>query len=95
MIFIGDGDTDIPCFRLVKDQGGHSIAVYRQHAKKHGAKRAAERLKEDGRVNFLAPANYQDGTELDRLVKAINQKGKRRNRILAARENILNSLSLP
>lgn len=72
MVFIGDGDTDIPCFRLVKEQGGHAIAVYKPKTK--GAKGKAEKLIQDGRVNFMAAANYQDNNEVDRVVKGIIDK---------------------
>lgn len=72
MIYIGDGETDVPCFRLVKDQGGHSISVYRPHTKK--AKGTSEKLIQDGRVNFAAPADYRDSKELDQIVKAIIDK---------------------
>ena len=73
MIFIGDGETDIPCFRLVKDQGGHSIAVYRLRARSKG-KKDAEKLIEQGRVHFALPADYTEGSELDVAVKRIIDK---------------------
>ncbi len=72
MVYVGDGLTDIPCFRLVKDQGGHSIAVYR--ANKKNGKDQAKTIMKDGRVNFAAPANYADGSLLDRIVKGIIDK---------------------
>jgi hypothetical protein len=68
MVFIGDGSTDIPCFRLVKDQGGLSIAVYKPRAK--GAHEKADAYVDDGRVHCVAPANYSEGSELDKIVKA-------------------------
>lgn len=68
MIFIGDGSTDIPCFRLVKDQGGLSIAVYKQRAR--GAHDKADSYVTDGRVHCVAAANYTEGGELDKIVKA-------------------------
>jgi hypothetical protein len=57
----------------VKDQGGHSIAVYKPRAKK-GGKGVAETLIEQGRVNFAVPANDEDGTEADQTIKAIIDK---------------------
>ena len=72
MIFLGDSEIDIPCFSLVKSLGGHSIAVYKPNTK--GAKRRAEYLAEDGRVNFVAPADYSSGSYIDEVVKAILDK---------------------
>lgn len=68
MIYIGDGDTDIPCFRLVKDQGGLSIAVYTP--RKRGGRAKAERHWNDDRVHKVSPAIYTPGSELDSIVKA-------------------------
>ena len=68
MVFIGDGSTDIPCFRLVKEQGGLSVAVFKPHTK--GARRKADNYIKDGRVHCAVPAIYTDGSELDRIIKA-------------------------
>jgi phosphoserine phosphatase len=72
IVFIGDGATDIPCFRLVKEQRGHAIAVYKPSTR--GAKTKAEKLIAEGRVNFIAPANYSADSEMDRLVKGVIDK---------------------
>jgi hypothetical protein len=68
MVFIGDGSTDIPCFRLVKEQGGLSVAVFKPHTK--GAKGKADKYIADDRVHCAAPANYSEGGDLDRIIKA-------------------------
>jgi hypothetical protein len=68
MIYIGDGATDIPCFRLLKEQGGLSIAVYPPNKK--GAKGKAGKYIQDGRVHCVVPAVYSEGSELERVVKA-------------------------
>ena len=67
MAYIGDGETDIPCFRLVKDLGGLSIAVFRPHTK--NAREKAIRFIQEGRVHCAAPADYSEDKELDRIVK--------------------------
>lgn len=72
MIYFGDGTTDIPCMRLVKAQGGHSIAVYNPANK--ASKTASERLVRDNRVNFVCPADYSEGSDIDKVVKTVIDK---------------------
>ena len=69
MVYFGDGETDVPCMKLIKQLGGTSIAVYEPDNTKKQA--IAERLMKQDRVNYLCPANYKEGGKLDTLVKAI------------------------
>ncbi len=70
MIYIGDGLTDVPCMKLVKANGGQSIAVYDQER----GKEAAEALKDADRVNFVAAADYGENSDIEVIVKAIIKK---------------------
>ena len=64
MIYIGDGLTDVPCMKLVKVNGGYSIAVYTDKDKVND-------LMTDDRVNYITPADYRENGELDQIVKDI------------------------
>ena len=66
MIYIADGLTDVPCMKLVKVNGGYSIAVYQNRKKQE-----AEELLKDQRVTFIASADYSEGSALDATVKDI------------------------
>lgn len=68
MIYIGDSDTDIPCMKLITVNGGYSIAVYDPETKD---KNKAYKMMREKRIKFFAPADYSEGTELDKIVKAI------------------------
>lgn len=72
MIYVGDGMTDIPCMRLVKNYGGHSIAVYNPEDK--GKRREMNTLIRDNRVSHVCPADYTVDSEMDVLVKTIIDK---------------------
>ena len=72
MIYVGDGTTDIPCMRLVKNFGGHSIAVY--NPKDESKRGDMNTLIRDNRVNHVCPADYSEGSEMDTVVKAIIDK---------------------
>ena len=69
MIYIGDGETDIPCFKTVKKDDGHSICVYNPTSEKK--LKIAKKIFKDGRVNFIAPADYSENSRVDVIVKDI------------------------
>lgn len=64
MIYIGDGETDVPCFRLVHDLGGLAVAVYGEGAREYAAK-----FVEQNRVSMALPADYRAGSALDSAVQ--------------------------
>ena len=72
MIYFGDGETDIPCMKLVKQSGGNSISVYKPSSKQHKAK--AQKLLLEDRVNFVCPANYSVNSEIYTVVTTIIDK---------------------
>lgn len=65
IIYLGDGETDIPAMTLLKSKGGKSIAVYDEKLEI-----AQELLKQD-RVNYIAKADYSEGKEIDTVIKSI------------------------
>lgn len=74
MIYLGDGETDIPCMKIVGMFGGNSVAVYDPTQPKKKA--SALKLRRQGRVNFVSPANYTPESHTFKLVCAIIDKIK-------------------
>lgn len=63
MIYIGDGLTDVPCMKLVKQSGGHSIALYQ-----NGQKDKVQPLLKHERVDWIFEADYRKGQALDQAM---------------------------
>ena len=71
MIYIGDGETDIPCMKMVKMEGGHSIAVYDARKEKPSK---IDRLVADNRVNAVKAADYRAGRPLEKYIHSVIDK---------------------
>ena len=72
MIYFGDGETDVPCMKIVKMFGGNSIAVYNPEIKKKV--NVAKKLLRQHRVNFITPARYTKESRTYEVVCAIIDK---------------------
>lgn len=72
MIYLGDGDTDIPSMKMIRHQGGHSVAVFDPTAwQRPEQKHKAYNLIAEDRADFVVPADYRDGSQLDITVKGV------------------------
>ncbi len=69
MIYIADGLTDVPCMKLVREYGGKSIAVFGEGSQK--AEKTAAKLIRDGRANYMAPADYTEGSQMEKIVSSV------------------------
>ena len=69
MIYIGDGLSDVPCMKMMRAYGGQAIAVYQEE--NHTG---VEDLLAKGRVDFIFPADYREGTALDKTARDIIRK---------------------
>ncbi|MBQ7772001.1 MAG: haloacid dehalogenase-like hydrolase [Bacteroidales bacterium] len=72
MIYFGDGETDVPCMKIVKMFGGNSIAVYNPEIKKKV--NVARKLLRQQRVNFITPARYTKESRTYEVVCSIIDK---------------------
>ena len=72
MLYFGDGETDVPCMKLVKMFGGNSIAVYNPEIPRK--KITARKLLRQDRVNFMTPADYRKESRTFQLVCSIIDK---------------------
>jgi 2-hydroxy-3-keto-5-methylthiopentenyl-1-phosphate phosphatase len=69
MLYIGDGMTDVPSMAVIKKNGGRAIAVYKP--KDTRGYRTCKELLKAGRVDFIAEADYREGSQLVKYIKLI------------------------
>lgn len=73
MLYFGDSFTDIPCMAITKKSGGYAIGVYDDL---ETPKTKMQKLIKEGRINFFAPTDYTENSQLDIIVKDIILKIK-------------------
>ena len=69
MIYIGDGDTDIPAFSLVKSRKGMTIGVFDPSSSKEKRNKKAKNMRKGKRIDLFTPAQFEKEGELYKFIK--------------------------
>ena len=86
MIYIGDGPTDVPCFTVMRKNGGEAIAVYNpDDPARAGFRKCYQLSTHADRVKHIAPADYRKGTHLRMLLEQMVEETA--NRMVAERKS--------
>jgi hypothetical protein len=56
MIYVADGPSDVPCFSVVKGQGGRTYAVH--HPTRRDEFVQNDKLRQVGRIDHYGPADF-------------------------------------
>lgn len=68
MVYFGDGLTDVPSMKVVKNNGGYTVAVYDSVSQKETL---AQELKKDKRATFAFKADYSKDSKIEQAIKGI------------------------
>lgn len=69
MVYVGDGDTDVPSLSLVRDRGGLGIAVFDPNKKKEDVQERLKNMRLDKRADLITPAVFSLDGELFNYLK--------------------------
>ncbi|HCH49574.1 MAG TPA: phosphoserine phosphatase [Proteus sp.] len=82
MIYFGDGDTDIPSMKMIRYQGGFSLAVFDiDKWKEPKTQNKVQKLIAEERANYVLPADFSEKSQLDVTVKGLLKLFERKNRV--------------
>ncbi|HNQ82244.1 MAG TPA: HAD family hydrolase [Bacteroidales bacterium] len=86
MIYLGDGETDVPAMKMIKFKGGTAIAVYDESKLQDHGKASAREICEDlirqNRADFIAPADYSKSSKLFKILQHLINRMVEEERLL-------------